>query len=305
MKKSDLWDIQYQFNKSFFYDKNIDFDKMTGDLKNEWSQKFILHISREIFEVLNELPFKFHRSYKNFKTQRKNIVEELIDVQKYLWGLFQIWEVDFEEFEEEFLRKSSVVKQRYNQEFNIDFDINKKIVIFDIDGVIANYPGYYIDFINKERNTQYKDMFDIKNNVSKKERIELKDKYRNTGIKRELPIIQDSVDFINSIDQSKYYIVLLSSRPYSKYLRIYADTLEWLKKNNINYDYIFWDEKKDRKILENFDPNQVEFMIEDNLYFSNKVSQIGIKVYLLDNIYNKGECLKNVERIQSIKEIKI
>ena len=67
-----------------------------------------------------------------------------------MWGLFQIWGVDEKEFVEEFIRKSNVVQQRYNQEFNFIVDKNKRIVIFDIDGVIANYPNCFVEFINEK-----------------------------------------------------------------------------------------------------------------------------------------------------------
>jgi len=300
---NELWDIQYKFNEKFFKKNNIDFNNISNELKNHYSKEFILHISREIFEVLNEIPFKMHREYKTFKSKRKNIVEELIDVQKYLWGLFQIWDVDYNEFCEEFKRKSNVVQQRYNQEFNINFDKNKKIILFDIDGVIADYPNCFIEFINKKLSTNYKTLFDIKNNYDKKTRIDFKDEYRNSGIKKNIPVIKDTVEFINNIDRNKYYIVILTARPYSKYFRIYADTLEWLKNIDIYYDMILWDEKKDRRILENFDINQIEFMVEDNLYYANKVSELNIKVYILNNEYNIGNCLKNVYRVNSTKEI--
>ncbi len=302
---NNIWKIQYDFNKKFFENKNIDFENLTEEQKNIYTKEFILHISREIFEVLNEVPFKMHRDYKDFKLKRSNIVEELIDVQKYLLGLFQIWGVDEKEFVEEFIRKSNVVQQRYNQEFNFIIDKNKRIMIFDIDGVIADYPNCFVEFINKKLSTNFKNMFEVKDFISPADLFTLKDEYRSCGIKKFIKTKKDVVDFINNIDREKYCIVLLSSRPYSKYLRIYADTLYWLNENKINYDMIFWDEKKDRKILNNFNLDQVEFVVEDNRYYANKISQIGIKVFLLNNIYNEGKCQKNVIRINNINEIKI
>jgi uncharacterized HAD superfamily protein len=300
---NNIWKIQYDFNKKFFESKNIDFENLTDEQKNLYTKEFILHISREIFEVLNEVPFKMHRDYKDFKSKRSNIVEELIDVQKYLWGLFQIWNVDEEEFKEEFIRKSRVVQQRYNQEFNFSISKNKRIVIFDIDGVIADYPNSLIEFINKKYHKNFTNMFEVKDSLNPVDLFSIKDEYRSCGVKKFIKAKKDVVDFINNINREKYCIILLTSRPYSKYFRIYADTLYWLTENKINYDMIFWDEKKDRKILNNFDLSKIEFMIEDNRYYANKISQIGVKVFLLNNIYNEGICQKNVIRINNINEI--
>ena len=82
----------------------------------------------------------------------------------------------------------------------------------------------------------------------------------------------------------KYNVVLLTARPYKKYFRIYSDTLKWLKDNNICYDAIVFDEEKEKYIINNFDPKQVAFCIDDDINNANKLSDSGFKVYLKKNL---------------------
>lgn len=301
----DLWKIQYEFNKQFLKKiKDIDINNISFVDKITLSKDYILHTIKELTEVLDTISWKMHKPVE-YDNIRDNTIEELIDSQKFLWGLFQIWNVSEEEFSEQFVRKSKVVEQRFSQDFEIKNTIqDKKVVILDIDGVISDFPNCFIDFINKKTSNSFIDLFQVKNSLSISEIDSLKHDYRNSGEKRFLPVKNDIIDFINKINK-KFNIVLLSSRPYHKYNRIYADTLEWLHSNDVKYNMILWDYKKDRSILKNFDINNIVFMIEDNLKFANKVSQIGVKVYLLDNIYNQGIVLKNVSRINSVKDIKI
>jgi hypothetical protein len=300
---SELWYIQLEYNKKFLKIKNnLDISNLSIDIKTKLTKDYILHAIKELSEVLDTLNFKMHRN-ENKKIIRHNTVEELIDTQKFLWGIFQLWNVDEKEFYSQFLRKSAVVEQRFLQEFYKLSD-DKKIIILDIDGVISDYPKCFIDYINKKNNSNFKTIYDLKNNLSQQQIYDFKDDYRNSGIKSILPLKEGIIEFIDKIKE-KYHIVLLSSRPYSKYFRIYADTLEWLEKNKIHYDAIYWDEKKDRNILHNLDLNQIAFVIEDNLYFANKISQLGISVYLMNNEYNQNKELNLVKRINNLGEIQI
>lgn len=300
-KLDDLWKIQYDYNEKFLRLKNnINIKNIEEKDKINLTKDYILHTIKELTEVLDTFNFKMHR-IENKKNIRHNTIEELIDTQKFLWGIFQLWQVDEQEFYDQFVRKSNVVEQRFNQEF-YKLDKSKKIIILDIDGVIADYPECFVNYVNNKTNTKFVNMFDIRNMLTQKQIYDLKDEYRNSGVKSSLPVKEYAIDFINKIKQ-KYYIVLLTSRPYSKYFRIYADTLEWLDKNKIHYDAIYWDEKKSRNILNNLDLDQIEYVIEDNVYFANKISQLNVKVYLINNEYNQSKELKNVVRINDLREI--
>ena len=253
MNIEDIWKIQYEFNRKFLEKiKKIDIENISYENKIILSKDYILHAIKELTEILDTFSWKMHKPILN-NNIRDNTIEELIDTQKFLWGLFQIWDTSIDEFCDQFVRKSNVVEQRFNQDFEISEKIkNKNIAIFDIDGVIADYPNCFISFINKKTKNDFKDMYEVKNNLDIKLIYDLKDEYRNTGEKRFIAVNKDVISFIEKLKEKDSSIVLLSSRPYHKYNRIYADTLEWLAANNIKYDMILWDYKKDRNILNNF-----------------------------------------------------
>ena len=53
-----------------------------------------------------------------------------------------------------------------------------------------------------------------------------------------LSIKQYQFDFIKVLNEKEYTIILLTSRPYEQYTRIYSDTLQWLSNNKIKFDAI-------------------------------------------------------------------
>jgi len=81
-----------------------------------------------------------------------------------------------------------------------------------------------------------------------------------------------------------YNVVLLTARPYKKYFRIYSDTLRWLKENDICYDAIVFDEEKEKYIINNFEPEQVAFCLDDDIGNANKLHDSGFKVFLKKNL---------------------
>jgi len=118
---SKLWNVQQMFNDEFFRNRfNIKLDDMDDITKVRHTKEFILHVFREVAEILNEVPFKMHKKYvyDNYQGLKEKILEECIDVQKFLWGIFNVWGISFIEFEQAFTNKSAVVKERYDNEYN-------------------------------------------------------------------------------------------------------------------------------------------------------------------------------------------
>jgi len=76
-------------------------------------------------------------------------------------------------------------------------------------------------------------------------------------------------------------------------------TKEWLKKNNINYDYIFFNVKDKGKICKE---NNIDIMIED--YPENIDKLIGnTEIIIFDYPYNRDEKYKNITRCYSWYDI--
>jgi dimeric dUTPase (all-alpha-NTP-PPase superfamily) len=105
-----MWDEQVSFQKNFF-----DPESMTEEEKIRFTKENILALHRELGEVLNEIPWKIHRANeKNYDLE--NIQEELIDCFKFFMNVCIIWGMTPETFVEVFMKKSEIVKQRYQNE---------------------------------------------------------------------------------------------------------------------------------------------------------------------------------------------
>ncbi len=297
-----IWKVQQFFNNKVFpKPKNL-------KDKQSLTKEFILHLISESDEVLREINWKFHRGNKK-KINKDKLLEELIDVFKYNLSIMQFWDISPSEFYQKFLDKSEIVEQRFIQEKKLNLLDDKKILCIDIDGVIADYPRSFINFIESKINkkviinfTEYKlyDIIQKATGLSKKKIEKLKHEYRITGYKRSISLIKDAKKYINLLAK-EYTIVLLSARPYEKYPRIFSDTIFWLKKNRIKYNAILWDVKKEERMLKEL-PHTL-YMIEDCGENAIKIAINKKKVILLNKDYNQNFKHKNIIRVNTWKEI--
>jgi uncharacterized HAD superfamily protein len=297
-----IWKDQKEFNKNF-----IDYENMIEKEKVEQLKEYSLMLIDEVMELVRETNWKAHRKDNRYMIN-SNVKEELIDIFKYWLSIGLIWDLDVESFIEEYHRKSSVVEQRFKQEKQLNFKSNK-IVGVDIDGVLADYPGCFIEYINQKVGTNFKvenltqyniyeAIKDIPTNIMK----ELKHEFRKSGELKNVGVFPGAKVFLNTLRNKDYKIVLLSARPYKKYRRIFADTQEWLSENGLVHDAILWDEDKMDRLIREFGEDNVEFFIEDNLENANSISKT-TNVYLINKSYNKGKINENVIRVNSLKEV--
>ena len=302
-----IWENQAEFNK-----KLLDFNKIKGNKEEfqKWNNFYTLALQREVSEVLDTVDWKIHRK-ENKPIIKSNTLEELVDCLKYWISLCQLHGFTVEEIEEEYYRKSSVVEQRLKQE--ILETIKKgddKVVGVDIDGVLADYPRSFVDFINKELGTNYTmdmvDSYDIYEclGISTELGVKLKDRYRQTGQKRFIPVCEGAKEMLTWLREQGYKIMLLTARPYQEYKRVFADTLEWLDKNELPYDSIIFDEKKEERLIKEFGKDRIEFFIDDVVSNANNISRLGVPCYLVTRPYNKGAKLADgVTRIDKLEEV--
>lgn len=297
-----LWKLQLQFNGNFF-----NFASATSAERQQYTKEIILHVVSECDEVLREINWKMHREEAVEVVDVQAVLEEIIDLQKYVFTLAQIWGVTPQQYLTEFDRKSEVVAQRFKQEMQLRLVEDEKIAAIDIDGVLAEYPAGFVSFLEEKTGKKLSQIpiphYDLYAVLSKEvggyaEMKKYKHEYRATGQKRFLPVVDGAVASMKRLKKLGYTVVLLSARPVSQYPRIFADTMEWLKANDIPYDAILWDENKEEKVVKSFP--KMQFMVEDHAGNANRVARMGYKVYLISKPYNVEEPLhEGVIRVDS------
>jgi len=284
----DIFDKQKQFTEKFFEKKHkLKLSDISNDkkLQIKWNKEYILSLIVESTEVLAELSWKMHTK-KDSETINDNILEECIDVMKYLLGLVIINGFSVDDLYTKFIEKTEVVYAKFKQEELVDkIKKNKdsKIVFVDIDGVLADYPNEFIKFVNKKLNKKYITMPELKRSLDKLIFYKVKSEYRLSGIKKEMKVLNRAKDMLKKLKEKKYFVVLLTARPYKEYFRIYSDTLEWLKSNELYFDAILWDQEKEKYIIQNFNSDSVKFCIDDDIDNINKLHDNGFKSFLIKN----------------------
>ena len=297
---NEIWKNQIEFNKKFFESKGLELSHLSIEEQKEQTKQFVLHLIYETNEILGNFNWKMHR-VQSERIILSNITEEIVDVFKYLLGICNIWGISDEEFYEEFIRKSKVVEQRFKQENKLEeLKESDKVIAIDIDGVLAMYPEYFINYVNIELGTEFTNLYEMQSSLKIDIYEDMKDRYRQSGVKRYIWPMPNCDRFTTRLKHTGYDIVLLSSRPYKTYSRIFADTIEWLGDNDIQYDTILWDEEKDLKLLKMI-PN-VRFVIEDDASYADKISRTDCRVILIDNEYNQGYENSLVTRVNDLNE---
>ncbi len=297
-----IFDIQKNFTNKYHEYQNIDVDNL--EQKQQQTKEYILCLIKESTEILDEINWKQHKLNKQ-KILEDNIIEESIDSFKYLLNIIQLWNFDDNKFFDEFERKSIVVAQKFEQEKLLKFSNKEKVAILDIDGILYPWPKEFLRFcLYYNINYKFKNLYDFESSIDLSERLKIKDEYRKSGIKATANVIDGAVEFTNKLKELGYTIILVTARPYQKYQRIYADTLQWLNNHKIQFDAIIWEEQKEKYLIEKF-PN-AKFVVEDDIENALILSRNGFKVYLKNTIYNESKATtENIIRFNNFNEIEL
>lgn len=305
-KSRELWDIQKAFTEKFWATKGGMPDITDEKVMTTVTKDYALHLVAEIVEVVQELSFRMHRASKG-EIDRDNLAEELIDCNKFLLGIFQIWGFTYEQYVEEFKRKSAVVDQRFDQEQTFPGLANHPCCIVDIDGVIAEYPRFFYkwaiqNFYPTHSIQEFVVLYRAMDLLTKEE---LKKKYRQSGVKANMPMVPGAKELLHCIRRrSNLKIVLMTNRPYDQFYRIYPDTLSWLAKNDLPYDGIIWSRDKGVDALKNF--KNICFAVDDNPENVRRFREAGITTIMIRNEFEGSGTMslyKLAERMGKMEDL--
>lgn len=147
----------------------------------------------------------------------------------------------------------------------------RKIAIIDIDGVLNYYPQIQLDFFNDTLHTSFKTLKEAKETMSYNNYKKMKALYRQSSYKHDAIARKGAKAFLEELREKNYLIYIITSRQLFKE-NMLQNTIEWLQKNELIYDYIYCTIKKDFTIFEKFGP--IDLVIEDNCDNVNKIEEI-------------------------------
>jgi phosphoglycolate phosphatase-like HAD superfamily hydrolase len=155
----------------------------------------------------------------------------------------------------------------------------KPVVAVDIDGTLADYHGHFLRFMSSytgdptgifkaslemySGDEPFSDycchIFDC--NLTTYRQVKLA--YRQGGMKRSMPIAHDTQHLMKKLNDWDVELWVTTTRPYLSLDTIVPDTLEWLERHGIAYDYMLFDEDKYQVLADRVDHDRVIVILDD------------------------------------------
>jgi hypothetical protein len=283
----ELWEDQASFNLLFRQPPANDAE-LAKQVKD-----FILYTESELHELLRTIQWKGHRNLQ-VQLNRPHMREECADILKCAISLFQICGLTPEDLVQAYWDKTAVVRQRYSEEWTKQ--INAPCAIIDIDNVICDYITGLCNWLmvrcewderlDVDRIVEVRDARGYVNADSMGVPDEywkaLKHEFRISSRKRELPVLPNSTIGLERLQLEGLQIVLLTSRPIDRYPNIYTDTLLWLQRHAIPFDFILWGHDKAERLLETDLRRHVKVTFDDDLMYAQQYAVLGLQSYHID-----------------------
>jgi len=114
-KLEEIYELQKSFTERFFKEKqNLTLEDVRNDKSRlvKWNKEYILALIAEATEVLNEVDWKMHKHMDLPTDARERLLEESIDVMKFLLGLMIVNGFSLDDIYNMFKSKSQVVEKR-------------------------------------------------------------------------------------------------------------------------------------------------------------------------------------------------
>lgn len=169
------------------------------------------------------------------------------------------------------------------------------IVALDIDGTMGDYHSWFLWFAGLYLNKPMPDPKDINPGlplhkhmgVTKAVYREVKLAYRQSGLKRAMPVYPAAADLTRTCHRNGAHVWICTTRPYLRLDNIDPDTREWLRRNKIEYDAVLFGDNKYQELVRQVGP-RVAAVVEDLPEMVEIALERGVqRVYIRDQPYNQ------------------
>ncbi len=174
----------------------------------------------------------------------------------------------------------------------------RKICSIDLDDILNYYPACWVDFINRETGLNFKNKAEAIKALSPEKYHSLKDRYRKSEFKANLPIRESALDLVECLRGRGYFIVVVTSRPFENYPQLADVTAKWLAKNNIPYDMLVGKSDLLSGKLLYFD-----FHVDDEMEDANLIAEVAHSAFLFDTQSSVEPKQHSIIRIKDVREV--
>ena len=231
LKLEDIWEQQKDYNYLV--------REQQRQTSSEWMINYILGTMTELTELLDETNWRTHR-IKRVDQFGPNVADELADITKYVFSMWQIMGYDEQDMLQAMKQKGELLQQLIMQELRPQVT-GQKVLMLDLDGVVADFRKGFLEWVSS---TKWKSILeinehqiglhlDLNNSWSYKAYNEAKMEFEKDGGYNNLPLIQHVAKAVESLYRVGWHVIVYTARPYTTYKRIWGDTWNWLQDHKI------------------------------------------------------------------------
>jgi hypothetical protein len=167
--------------------------------------------------------------------------------------------------------------------------LNKKIVSFDIDGVLNNYPVCWLLYLNQQCNIEFSNIDDAKNVLNNDLYESIKKKYRLMGENSEFTLVNhDMIQVVNSFYNAGFQVIISTSRPINSpnFPQLFGLTHQWLVDQGLNFSELIYKDEvltNHRQLI-----SKIKFHVDDEIKYVRVFRSFGVSAYLFSFLHDKG-----------------
>ena len=178
--------------------------------------------------------------------------------------------------------------------------MKKLNIMVDLDDVIADFVPHFLGFLNKEydaglneNNIKGWNIWDY-GNLTKEEYEQGLEKFTQSRQYNNLPVVENARESLKKLKENIIYIVTWRNK------KVESETIEWLKRNSIHYDKLFFSNNKPKdKICKRLN---IDVAIDDSPSQSKRLSNFCL-VLLYNKRWNETVTGNNIKRVYNWDDI--
>jgi len=259
------------------------------------AKDFIIGLNEEVTELASASTNYKEHILGDLRISESAILEEAVDVIKYLISLMHLYGITHEEFYNRFIRKTEVIRHRVKVA-QAKLTSDSRLIGLDLDGCVVDL-GPLDDELAEIANS-----CESPSQILAKQEA-LKFEWREKGKFLDLSPIDNSIECIKLFKEIGYKVAIITARPYKKHKRLYSDTIRWLDRYGVPYDLLLFGRDKAEIICDHLKPAFPQWFVEDREKHALEVSALGITVFLLDLKGEKEVDAPLVKTVNSWQEI--